>query len=279
MTLRVKLLVGSLTLGLLATTIALTSACGEGESGTSGKRIALTMQLAASPEATAPFTNAQGWSITLTKAVVATGALYLYDGATIFSLNAPPAPRRQTPLEELRDALSVRSAFAHPGHYVPGNAKGEMLTPSSADLRTLTVLGDGNGVSGVTRSASFSFQSPAAGPLAGELGTHVAVLEGTGTKGAETRVFRAEVDAEDVFNTNNKPTVEGCPFAETDMESDGTVTVTVKVALWFDQVELDVVPKSTDGKPVTLAKDGIPLRGLTRGMKAGLGYAFAYAPK
>jgi hypothetical protein len=276
MKLLARLIVGSLTIASLGLAGVLPSACSSEDGGTTGKRIALAVKVTGAAEATKPFTNAQGWNITLTKAVVSTGALYFYDGATIFSLNEPQ-PR--SPGKLLRDAFAVKTAFAHPGHYVPGNAKGELLAPSSADLRGETILGNGNGVSGITRSATFSFQSPAAGALAGELGSHVAVIEGTGTKGTETRVFRAEVDADDVYNTNGQPQIEGCPFAETDMQSDGTVTITVKVALWFDQVELDTAPPSPDGKPTTLVKDSIPMRGLTRGMKAGLGYSFAYAPR
>ena len=277
MKLLARLVVGTLTIASLGSAGVLSSACGADDGGTTtGKRIALTVKVAGASEATQAFTNAQGWSITLTKAVVSTGALYFYDGATIFSSNDP---RPRSPGQFLHDALAIKSAFAHPGHYVPGNAKGELLSPSSADLRGETILGNGNGVSGITRSATFSFQSPPAGALAGELAGHVAVLEGTGVKGTETRVFRAEVDAADVVNTNNQPQVEGCPFAETDMQSDGTVTITVKIAQWFDQVELDDAPKSLDGKPATLVKESIPMRGLIRGMKAGLAYSFAYAPR
>ncbi|MBX3193066.1 MAG: hypothetical protein KF819_39140 [Labilithrix sp.] len=245
-------------------------ACSSEEGGTTGKRITLAVKVAGAPETTQAFTNAMGWNITLSKAVVSTGALYFYDGATIFSRNAPRAP-------SWRDTFGIKSAFAHPGHYVPGNARGELLAPSSVDLRTETVIGDANGVSGMTRSATFSFQAPPAGPLAGELTPFVAVFEGTATKGAETRIFRAEVDAAEVMNTKNAPAIEGCPFTETDMQSDGTVTVTIKVGLWFDQVELDAVPASTDGKPVLIGA-GVTKNGLTRGMKAGLGYQFAYAP-
>ena len=271
---------GSVVVGLTVAA-ALPSACSSSdESGTSGRRIALTVKVTGSPEAKAPFTNAQGWTITLSKAVIATGAFYYYDGATIFSLNerfAPPPPRR-SPGQRLWEALGERTAFAHPGHYIPGNAKGEYLTPSSADLRAETLLGQGNGVSGTVRSATFSFGAPPAGPLAGELGAHVVVLEGSATKGAETRVFRAEIDASEVHNTKNVPTVEGCPFVEADMQKDGVVTVTVQIAQWFDQVELDAVPASADGRPALLPVGAIGHNALVRGMKEGLSYSFSYAP-
>jgi hypothetical protein len=242
---------------------------------TSGKRIALTVKVTGSPEANAPFTNSQGWTITLTKAMISTGALYYYDGATIFSHNAP-APK--SPGERIWEALVEKPAYAHPGHYIPGNAKGQYLAAGSADLRSEAILGTGDGVSGTVRSATFTFGTPAAGPFAGALGSHVAVLEGSATKGTETRVFRSELDAADIVNTKNQPAVEGCPFEETDMESDGTVTVTIKIAQWFDQVEFDGVPASTDGAPVTIPATAIGHNELVRGLKEGLGYTFRYTP-
>ncbi len=278
MTLPLRLFSVSLAIASLGVVSALPTACSSEDSGTTtGRRIKLDVKIAASPDATQPFTNGLGWNITLTKAVVSTGALYFYDGATIFSWSTPR--RNKSPGEQVRDIFGVKSAFAHPGHYVAGTAKGELLAPSSADLRGGSFLGTGDGVSGITRSATFSFQSPAAGPLAAELGAHVAVVEGTASKGAETRVFRAEVDAADVVNTKNLPQIEGCPFTEVDMQTDGIVTITIKVSQWFDQVDFDTAPTSADGKPALQAKDSLSFRGLNRGMKAGLAYSFTYAPR
>lgn len=229
---------------------------------TTGKRISLGVRIAATPESR-EFTNAAGWRIKVDKAYVATGALYYFDGATIFARG--------------REGWSlVRSAHAHPGHYVPGNAKGELLTASSADLLTGADLGSGDGVSGPARSATFAFEAPAKGPLAGELGDNVIVLEGIGTKGAETRRFRAEIKADDVNDASGISRIEGCPFVEADMQSDGVVSIAVKMTLWFDQVELDAVPASTDGSPVLLT-DGLARNQLVRGVKAGVGYVFSYS--
>lgn len=242
--------------------------CSSDDATTAGKRITLEARIASSPESKR-FTNAAGWDVTITKAEVATGALYYFDGATIF------AARPQRGGWGLR---LVREAHAHPGHYVPGNARGEMLAASSADLLAGGVLGSGAGVSGPVRSATFSFASPAQGPFAADLGSHVAVLEGTATKGGATRVFRAEIGPDDVRNTKGATQLEGCPFAEADMQEDGTVTVTVKLTEWFDQVEFDEVPASADGNPVQMPA-GLARNELVRGMKAGAGYLFSYAPR
>lgn len=243
--------------------------CGDEASRTSGRRIALDVAIEASPDSR-QFTNAKGWSVTLTEAIVATGAFYFYDGETLF---AGAAPRGRSWARGF-----VKTAFAHPGHYVPGEAKGEMLTPWSADVLAGATIGSGEGVTGFVRSATFGFGAPASGPLAAELGENVIVLEGTATKDAELRAFRAELTPSEVANTKGLPQIEGCPFVITDMERDGTVTITVKLSMWFDQVDFAGVPKS-DGEAPVLLGDGLAKNQLVRGTKAGLAYSFAYAPR
>lgn len=268
--------VASLHLVTLTLALAAGACSSSSESGTSGKRVVLDVKITGGPEMKQSFTNSQGWSISLSKVEISTGALYFFEGATIFSWAPPP----KTPRDRVWEAVGVRSAWAHPGHYVPGEARGQMLTPSAVDLKAGdAVLGAGDGVSGLTRSATFTFQSPPQGPAAASLAGHVAVVEGTATKGAETRVFRAEIDAADVTNTKNATQVEGCPFTEVDMQRDGTVTLALKMPLWFDQVEFDSIPKSADGKPVLIPAAAIARNELVRGMKAGEAYTFTYAPR
>lgn len=235
------------------------------DEGTTGKRVALELRVTGSAGARAPFTNATGWTVTLDRALLATGPMTFFDGATIFSR----APARGL-------SFGGRAAFAHPGHYVPGEARGEVGVASSVDLRGDTVVGAGAGVSGVVRSATFRFGAPPSGPFAGELAGNVVVLEGTAVRGPETRRFRAEVSASEVLDTAGAPAVEGCPFAETDVEGDGIVTLTVKVEVWFDQVDFADVAPGAAGAPAVLAPGSFARNALTRGMKAGTPYAFAF---
>jgi hypothetical protein len=237
----------------------------EGSGTTTGRRISLEVKIAASP-GSKQFTNTQGWNVTITKAAIATGALYFYDGDTLF------AGAERTG----RSWALVKTAFAHPGHYVPGNAKGQMLTPSSADLLAGAVLGRGDGVSGPVRSATFSFGAPATGPAAAELGADVIVLEGSATKAAETRRFRAEILPDEMKDAKGMMQIEGCPFTAADMQSDGVVSIEISLARWFDQVTFDDVPTSANGEPVVLP-NGLARNQLVRGAKAGLAYTFAYA--
>ena len=59
---------------------------------------------------------------------------------------------------------------------------------------------------------------------------------------------------------------------------DGTVTVTVKLQMWLDQVAFDDVPQSGDGKPVVLGA-GLARNQLVRGAQGGLAYVFTFAPR
>lgn len=243
---------------------ALPSGCSEESSGTTGRRISLEVKIAAADSK--PFTNAKGWDVVLTKAILSTGALYFYDGDTLF---AGARPRGWT---------LVKRAFAHPGHYVPGRAMGEMRAPSSADLLTGATLGVGDGITGFVRSATFAYGSPPAGPFAAELGGNVIVLEGTASKGDTSRSFRAELAPEDVADAKGLLEIEGCPFEVAEMQTDGTVTIGVRLSMWFDQVEFADLPESGDGEPVLLP-EGLARNQLVRGTRQSLAYAFSYTPR
>ncbi len=256
---------------------ALLGAC-DGEGTTSSKRVTLKTQITADDEVTKPFTNAYGWSITLSKAAVSIGALTYFDGAPIFS--AARSPARARPRDALTRLLGVNTAFAHPGHYQAGNAMGQVLSSSSADLmQGLVALPTGEGVAGVYRSGRFTFEETPTGSATDQLGGKVVVLEGEARKETMIRLFRAEAGVDDVLDSYAEPKLEGCAFdEEPDVQADGTVTVHIKPSVWLDQAEFDDVPESADGKPVALAPDGVAFKAFTRGLKKGSAVVFRYAP-
>ena len=260
----------------LAVSSFLGAACSDGDD-TTGRRIALTTTITAGAEATEPFTTSQGWTIALQKILISTGPLYYFDGAVIFSRRDQPA---NPTFEFLQRYVGVRSAHAHPGHYVPGNARGEVLVGTTVDLHDGPVeLPSGEGVTGLVRSATFSFGVAPGGPLADAMGAHVAIVEGTATRDGDTRAFRAEIDAADMLNTKRIPAIDGCPFELTDMQGDGAVTISVRVSQWLDQVEFDTIPSANGGEPTVLPTTSIARNALVRGMKAGDAYLFSYTQK
>src|SRR5690606_26165593 len=145
--------------------LAPVAGCGDG--ATSGRRVALTTRVAV---AATTFTNAAGFDVELTRALVSIGPLRYVEGA--------PFARRPL-LERL---VAIRTAHAHPGHYHEGGVLGEMLTPTSVDLGALgeeaLELGAGTGITGTALSARFTFRAPPEGPYADALGEHVVVVEG-----------------------------------------------------------------------------------------------------
>jgi hypothetical protein len=248
---------------------------GCGDESTPGKRVTLQTEVTAGADAAAPFTNAYGWTFTLKAAAISIGPLYYFDGAPLFSTSARP----QDPATRVAKWLGIGVAHAHPGHYDQGASKGQALEPSSADLLAgPTALPAGSGISGVFRSARFSFHSPPVGPAAGALGDSVVVLEAEATKGDMTKLFRASAAFTDVLDSYGEPKVEGCELKEVDVQADGTITIEIKPTVWLDQMELDHVPDSEDGLPVDLEAGTPAHKAFTRGLKRGSAYEFTYSP-
>lgn len=249
---------------------AAASGC-SGEESTAGKRLTHRTEITAGAEAAGGFTNAFGWSITVSRAAVSVGALYYFDGAPVTAMREP----------RLLDRLSrwlIPEAHAHPGHYQPGNALGEMLEATSVDLAAGPAeLAASSAVSGIYRSARIDFLSPAAGPLAGELGQAVVVVEGVAEQAGASRPFRAEGAIADVVDSDGEAAVAGCVFEEADVQEDGAVTVRILPSVWLDQIDFAEVPESTDGQPVLLEPGTIPHRAFARGLKKGTAYVFSYS--
>ena len=250
---------------------AVSLGCVAAEEGTGGKRVALNVKIMALSPATQEIKNAKGWSVQLTKAQVSTGGMYFYDGAPIFTASRVPF--------RWHNLLGIRTAHAHPGHYVPGNAMGQLIAPSSADLvAPESTLGVGDGVTGRVRSATFGYQSPAQGPLGQQLGANIVVLEGAATKDAERRVFRFEVGAADVKGTDGLAAIKGCPFSDVVVGGNGTVTVRVDLGLFMQQLDFSELAPSPNGTPVLVPATSLLHDQLVRGIKAGQAYQFSFAP-
>jgi hypothetical protein len=263
-------------------------------SGTTGKAITLHTVANVQGDPTKPVTSALGWSVTLSKAYVSLDSLHYFQGEPVVSSNrvAPARSRWARWLD-----LFERTAHAHPGHYIPGAAMGEMLTPTTLDLLVpSTQLADGTGVTGWTYSGRFTWRTPPVGDKAASLEGHVVLTEGVATKGETTLRFRATADAADVFDGNGVPEVDGCALGDApghdgvDIEGDGTITLTIVPSVWFDEVEFTYALPVADGgagdaggasdagasdAPVDIAGT-LAWRGFVRGLKKGTAYVFSY---
>ena len=143
----VGLSLAGLTLG-----VALQGCSSDGSDSTSGKRVVLHTRVTVDEAALTRFTSALGWEIELSQAAIAAGPFYYFDGV-------PPLVLQERPTNWQYAArfLGLSLAHAHPGHYQPGNAMGQMLESSSLDLLDgVADFPDGDGVSGSYRSARFT---------------------------------------------------------------------------------------------------------------------------
>jgi hypothetical protein len=232
---------------------ALVGGCGsDGDgSGTSGKRVALKTKLASAPELTAGFTTGKGWDVKLTRALVSTGPLYYYDGVPAVVRRAP----HRSPRERLASLLGLGIAHAHPGHYLPGDARGQVFVGASVDLFDGPAdLPQGDGISGPYRSATFSLAQGSPGPAAAALGAAVVVTEGAATKGGATVYFRLSATYADVTANATEGRITGCAFDEVDVQDDGLVTATISPSFWFNLVGFESIAPGTAEAPTAVAE-------------------------
>ena len=258
-------------------------------SGTTGRVIALKTKATVKDDLTQAKTNALGWSVTISEAYLSVGPLYYYSGDPMLSLRSSPKSSKQSALAMLGDWF-VKPAHAHPGHYIAGAAMGEMLTPTTLALHAGTVnLADGDGVTGDTNSAKFTWQSPAEGELASSLQGHVISTLGVATKDGVTVKFIAKADEPDVHDGDDKAEVAGCAFGATpgkvgvSMDGNGTVTLTLSPSVWFDEVDFSYVAPGAANAPAPDADGVVDItgtlawQGFLRGVKKGTAYEFSYS--
>ena len=248
-------------------------ACGsDGKDSTGGKLVVLHTRVSVEDIARGTFTTAVGWNVTLTAARVSAGPFYYFDGAPPLVLRAPPRDWRFA----LR-LLGVGTAHAHPGQYQSGNEMGQMLESASIDLLGgAAVLPDGDGVSGTYRSARVTFAPPSAED-ASALDGHVASAAGKAEKDGEIRFFRAFADLAAIEKSATLGRIDGCEFAETDVEADGTVTIAVNPKIWFDLVDFTQAEAGSADAPADLPDGSQPQRAFVLGTTQLSAYRFSYS--
>lgn len=215
---------------------------------TAGERVSFDT-LAVSESTT--FENALGWKITLGEALLATGPLYYFAEESALA-------RRS------RASALMKQAFAHPGHFAAGNARGEMTTPWTIDLLARNVLPRGHGLTGALRSARLSFAHQQH-----LLGEHVVRIAGVASRAGTSVTFHANARLEDVADREGHPEVDQCVFRAAEVTGDGTVTLTIRPAEWLDQIDFDGVSGDLADAPVAF-------NAFSRGLKKRSAYAFAY---
>lgn len=272
-----KAALAGVAIGLVGLGVAATlEGCGsDGADATGGKRVILHTSVGIDDAALTRFTTALGWNVELSQAAISAGPFYYFDGAPPLVLQT-----QHNAWQYAARWLGLGIAHAHPGHYQPGNAMGQMLESSSVDLLAgAAEFPDGDGVTGTYRSARFTFAEPS-GPAKKLLDGHVALVEGSAAKdGQATRYFRAYADLTDVEEHASKGQVEGCELTKVDVQGDGTIMVKVNPHIWFNLVDFTSADEGSADSPADLPADSDARIGFVLGVTQLSAYKFSYLPE
>jgi len=205
-------------------------------------------------------TTSTGWQVTLTEARIVVGPVRWYEGTALFGRSL---------FERL---LGVSVAYAHPGHYVAGEALADITARRVVDLLRPegTPLPQGNGVTGIVQSAAIELR-PAEGSLADAASLHGGTLyvRGDATKDGRTVRF----DCAPVLTQ----VVQGIP-ARGDMNTSGRWDITIDVGAWIDRADFSMAPAPATPDGVVTLTEGQPFNAVTRTAPAASGFRFAWTP-
>lgn len=193
-----------------------------------------------------------GWTVTALEGSLPLTGLRFFEGRVLV------AQRSWNPVD-----LVISTAHAHPGHYVPGEALGEVLSPAEVDLSKRTVLtwDTANAVTGSYGSAQLSF---------GPAGVRV---RGTASKSDQTIRF----DTGALVLT--KP-LEGIRFEHEMNAAPGTVQLEVDLAVLLSRIEFDkaLTPPNVDSV-VVFDPSSVAFNGFDRGVTDSGSYRFTWQSK
>ncbi|NOK34676.1 hypothetical protein HMI49_15865 [Corallococcus exercitus] len=240
-------------LALTATLLSL--GCG-GKTEAERRTFAVTMT-ATSP--TAP--NAYGWTVAPEAAQLSVGSVRFFEGRVLLSSCAPRFNWY---------SLIGGTANAHPGHYVPGDALGEVLNVQTVDLLAGGNLGDANAVTGSYGSLELTLVTPTAATDAQNvLAGHQAHVRGTAThtSGATVR-FDATVDL--------PKAIEGVRFERDLQKEAGFVRIAVDLGKWMDRIDFATASLPDAAGVSTFPADSQAQNGLVRGVEDTSAYVVTW---
>lgn len=243
------------TAGLVTAALALLAGAHCGDADTTGRsRVSFAVVVGA---VRAEGETATGWRVAFERAALAVGPVRWFEGE-------PFARRRRL----LRDLGTLGVAWAHPGHYVPGEALADVTARRAVDLLAAggVALDRADGVSGMASSAQLELSS-----AAGDLGGQTLVVRGTARRGERTVRFEGGLRLD--------RRVEGIPARGALEGHAGRWDLGVDLTAWFDQADFGALPAPTtpDGY-VTVGEDSQVANALFRSATTGLPYRFSWRP-
>lgn len=235
--------------------LALLAGCGTG-----AQRRTFPVEMTAQPM-TGP--NERGWTVTLESAHVSVGPVRFYEGRVLLSSWWP----RFEPY-----ALIGGTAWAHPGHYVPGDALGELLNTGRVDLLAAQpmVLGEASAVTGDYGSMELTLPTATASSDAeGVLQGRAIRIRGvaTHTDGRAVR-FDAAMDLQ-------KP-IQGIRFERALEMETGRVRITVDLRKWLGRIDFATASQVDAGGVSTFPTESQAMNALVRGVEDTSAYVVTW---
>jgi hypothetical protein len=166
--------------------------------------------------------NERGWTVTLESAHVSVGPVRFFEGRVLLSRRAPRF-----------DGYSLLggTAHAHPGHYLPGDALGEVLPPRTVDLLAGATLGDASAVTGEYGSMELTLRAPTpATDAQGVLGGHAVRVRGT-ARNADGGTVRFDAMAD------LPAPVAGVRFEKSLGMEAGRVRIAMDLGRWLGRID------------------------------------------
>ncbi|MCY0999830.1 hypothetical protein OWM54_22100 [Myxococcus sp. MISCRS1] len=225
--------------------------------GSEAERRVFTVESTAAPLSDTP--NERGWRITLDAAHVSLGPVRFFEGRVLLSRAFDWY------------ALLGGTAHAHPGHYAPGDALGELLETHTVDLLSgITPLGTASAVTGEYGSLELTLATPTATTDAqGVLKGHAVRLVGTATN-ADGGQVRFDVEAD-----LPKP-VAGVRFEKSLGLEAGRVRITVDLRKWVDRIDFATATDTDADGIYTFPADSQARNALMRGVEDTTAYVVTW---
>lgn len=235
-----------------------------GPMGTGGARTSIQANVRGALPTSATST---GWSVTYEQALVSVDTLRWNVGEPVFE-----ARLRQRFLR----SISIGTAFAHPGHYSPGEALADVSVGRVIDLLGPTVqLNAITAVTGTSNSAAILLAPADATRAAGtrlSVGSSVRA-QGTAVKDGAMVRFRLEIpDAIDI---------QGSP-AHGEIRADGSTSfeLAVDLGLWLDRADFSTIAMAAPAMDGVIepAADSQVRNAFVRGVSNGAAYRLTLLP-
>lgn len=248
---RRQLLTGAL--ALAAASMALGGCGSEAERRTFPVEVSATLPSGA---------NERGWTVTLESAHVSVGPVRFFEGRVLLS--------RRAPRFDLYSLIGG-TAHAHPGHYAPGDALGEVLTTRTVDLLAGATLGDASAVTGEYGSMELTLATPTAATDAqGVLSGHAVRVRGT-ARNADGGTVRFDA------MTSLPAPVAGVRFEKSlDMEA-GRVRIAVDLGKWLGRIDFATATDPDADGVYTFTAGSQALNALVRGVEDTSAYVVTWA--